>query len=116
MVIFKKLLVCGTRNKIYKEHVFGVLEILTQKQKPDVIIEGCCPNSADAYAEEWANKNNVPLDHYPSTEGNYLKRNLEMIEKCDGVIAFWDGYSYGTCFVIAHAIKSGKRVVIFDIK
>jgi hypothetical protein len=108
----EKWLICGTRKKDYKEVVF---EKLTRRYyderamkskgsnwKP-VIIEGCCPDSADEYAEEWAKENGCEIMHHPSTSGNYLKRNVEMIGKADLVIAFWDGFSYGTAHTIAFA-------------
>lgn len=102
-----KLLVCGTRKKNCRDRVFAELD----SYRPDLIIEGCCPDSADAYAEEWAEKNHVPIEHHPSTPGNYLKRNVEMVGKADIVIAFWDGFSYGTAHTIAQAVLQGKEEV-----
>jgi hypothetical protein len=121
-----KILVCGTRGKDYREKVFKALdkEYAFNKRfiwngKPlsltTEIIEGCCTNSADQYAEEWAIKNNVKLIHHPGTKGTYLKRNIEMANECDLLIAFWDGYSYGTAHTIATATKMGKRVIVMEI-
>jgi hypothetical protein len=98
-------LVCGTRRGDYKDFCITKLDefyhnrkALKQKGsdwKPR-IIEGCCPDSADAYAEEWATGKGFEIMHHPSTQGNYLKRNIEMCKKATLVFAFWDGYSYGT--------------------
>ena len=107
-------LVCGTRKWGYADLVFdGLNKIVSDKQafmpqgveefKPDSIIEGCCPDSADEYAEQWAINNGILLSHHPSISGNYLKRNIEMVKKADFVIAFWDGRSYGTAQTIAQA-------------
>jgi hypothetical protein len=110
-----KLLVCGTRGTFlkYKEMVEEELD----KIKEDVseIIEGCCPASADQYAEEWTVKNNFPIRHYPANSGNYLKRNVEMVKTCHVVIAFWDGFSYGTAHTIATAVALGKIVNIIPL-
>ena len=113
-----KILVCGTRKKIkgYTELVKNQLDSIEKYYAPDIkidcIIEGCCPDSADIYAEEWAKEHNIEIKHFPANSGNYLKRNLEMIKECDRVIAFWDGWSYGTAFTIAHALNQLKKPLI----
>lgn len=113
-------LICGTRRKGYKDLVFKELDALIgnrlEPRLPDSIIEGCCPDSADVYAEEWAKELNIKIQHHPSTSGNYLKRNIEMIGKCDLVIAFWDGYSYGTAHTIANAVKRNIQTIIIELK
>ncbi len=119
-------LICGTRKKGYKELVFSNLDTMYfSKQamassekgfKPNSIIEGCCNDSADVYAEEWAKLKDVPIQHHPSTSGNYLKRNIEMIKKASLVIAFWDGYSYGTAHTIAQAVMRNIPVKVINLK
>lgn len=108
-----KLLIAGTRGsfKNYREQVHNSLNTIEDK-KNLTIIEGCCPNSADQYAEEWATKNNIPILHHPSTPGNYLKRNIEMAQKCDTLILFWDNFSYGSCHVLAHCVRLNKKTFI----
>ena len=115
-------LVCGTRKKGYEKLVEKELNQLVINKRaiyrdwlPDSIIEGCCPDSADTYAENWAKKGNINIQHHPSTSGNYLKRNIEMVNKCDLVIAFWDGFSYGTAHTIAQAIVNNKKVIVVKI-
>lgn len=44
-----------------------------------------------------------------------LKRNLQIIEYSDLIIAIWDGKSNGTKFVIDNCIKKNKEVQIFKI-
>jgi len=117
-------LICGTRKKGYKELVFKELDklVLTNTDYegdcyyPASIIEGCCPDSADAYAEEWAKPHKIIIQHHPATSGNYLKRNIEMVNKCDLVIAFYDHYSYGTSQCIANAVRLGKPVIVISLK
>ena len=86
-------LICGTRRKGYEQIVWTVLENAFQEKKPDQIIEGCCPDSADEYAERWAKAKGIDNQHYPANTGNYLKRNIEMVRDCTRLFAFWDGYS-----------------------
>jgi hypothetical protein len=118
-------LICGTRKKGYKELVEKQLHARYWNEKgispkgsdwKPTIIEGCCPDSADAYAEEWAKENNIKVLHYPSTSGNYLKRNIEMIKEASLVIAFWDGFSYGTAHTIAQATMRRIPVIVVPIK
>lgn len=110
-----KILVCGTRMKGYDSIVRFKLRTVLSKETFE-IIEGCCKGSADEYAEFWAKHYNIKLHHFPSTKSNYLKRNIEMVEKCDKVIAFWDGFSYGTAQAIASAVAYGKPVEVVMIK
>jgi len=120
-----KILICGTRSKMedYKELVWKILNENIYYE--DIIIEGCCQNSADQYAEEWqggqkevkgCNVKCTKIKHFPATSGNYLKRNIEMIKEADKVFAFWDGFSYGTAHTIAHAVRKGIPVTIIDLK
>ena len=111
-------LVCGTRKKGYKDLVFEELNKLRSKLKPvlpDSIIEGCCPDSADEYAEQWAKENNVKIQHHPSTSGNYLNRNIEMVNKANLLIAFWNNYSYGTAHTIANAVIRNIPIIIINL-
>jgi hypothetical protein len=121
-------LVCGTQQKTcYRNKVFKVLdEKLSHRRacsprgsgpwKPAAIVEGCCPDSADVYAEEWAKENDIPILHYPATSGTYLRRNIEMVEKCTSVFAFFDGFSYGTAHTIAWANIKRKPAHIYLLK
>ena len=115
-------LICGTREKFNQEFVSQKLDkliwnnrALCKDWKPNSIIEGCCPESADMWTEKWAEKNGVEIQHHPSTAGNYLKRNIEMCKKTNLVIAFWDGYSYGTAHTIAQATMRKIPVIIYHI-
>ena len=121
-----RLLVCGTRMKKpnYKDIVWHEL---SEKLLEDnlQIIEGCCKESADQYTEEWATyvikelgrpHKFLEIAHFPSNPGNYLKRNIEMVELCDEVLAFWDGFSYGTAHVIANAIMRNKPVKVIKLE
>jgi len=112
-----KLLVCGTRKKGYENVVKQVFNryINDYEQYIIEVIEGCCKESADEYIEKYLENTEIKIHHYPSSSGNYLKRNIEMVKECDEVLAFWDGYSYGTAHTISQGILNGKRVNIIQI-
>lgn len=112
-----KILICGTRKKGYEIEVEKALIGLRSKFGLGCfeIIEGCCPNSADEYAENWAKVNGIKVNHFPSHSGNYLKRNIEMVEMADELIAFWDGFSYGTAHTIARSVIKGIPITVLNI-
>ena len=75
----------------------------------------------DRCAEEYAKSRGIPTkiflpDYNRFGKGAPLKRNVEIIDYADTVIAFWDGASHGTRFVIEEAKKRGKPVRIFVSK
>jgi len=110
----KKILVCGSRGNFldYRQSVFNALD----EHSDFEIVEGCCKDSADQYAEEYAKEKNIKIHHYPANSGNYLKRNIEMVEASDMIIASWDGMSYGTAHTISQGIKNKKEVVIICLE
>lgn len=123
----EKWLVCGTRGKSSKKQVEETLDRFTEvftevvrynysdKTKyPDCIIHGDCPNSADKYADDWAKENGVQIRAFPATKGTFLKRNIQMVSECTRVIAFWDGFSYGTAHTIATAAE--KNIPVYVIR
>ena len=67
----------------------------------------------DRSAKNYAKTHNIKLKEFLPEYERYgrsapLKRNLQIIDYADEVIAFWDGMSHGTRFVIK--IAKEKRV------
>lgn len=74
----------------------------------------------DSNAKEYALKNNIPLteflpDYQKFGRGAPLKRNLQIIQYADIVIAFWDGKSKGTKYVIDNCKKANIPVKVIKI-
>lgn len=72
----------------------------------------------DNCAKEYAIKNRLILTEFLPEYKRYgrnapLKRNLQIIDYADLVLAFWDGQSKGTKFVIEHCKAQNKPVRIF---
>ncbi|MBQ4591287.1 MAG: DUF2493 domain-containing protein [Clostridia bacterium] len=70
---------------------------------------------ADSCAKEYALARGIPLteflpDYRRYGRGAPLKRNLQIIEYADLVLAFWDGQSRGTGHAIDLCGKTGKPV------
>jgi len=90
------------------------------KDKPDVIISGGA-KGVDTIAWKWALENHIQIIvHRPDYNlyGKYaaLKRNDIIINEADKIVAFWNGKSTGTKYVIDNAKKTGKPVEIFMIE
>ncbi len=75
----------------------------------------------DTCAKEYAKANGIKLTEFLPDYDKYgrsapLKRNLLIIDYADCVIAFWDGKSRGTKFVIDHCKEAGKPLKIYKLK
>ena len=73
----------------------------------------------DTSAREYAEAHGIKLteflpDYSQFGRGAPLKRNLQIIEYADLVLAFWDGKSRGTKYVIDNCEKQGKPVRIIQ--
>jgi len=83
---------------------------------PTIILCGDA-RGADKLGEEWAKRNNVPVEHYPADwdglgkKAGYV-RNSEMVQNADALIALWDGNSKGTEHTIHLAKEKGLKVYV----
>ena len=71
----------------------------------------------DACAKEYAQAHQIQLTEYLPDYRRYgrgapLKRNMTILQNADLVLAFWDGKSRGTKYVIENAQKLGVPVQI----
>lgn len=71
----------------------------------------------DVCAREYAISHGIKLTEFLPEYEKYgksapLKRNISIIECADLVIAFWDGKSNGTRFVIEKCHEMGKEIKI----
>ena len=68
---------------------------------------------AAAYAEDNGLKLTVIRPEYDKYgKSAPIKRNIQIVEYADLVVAFWDGQSRGTKFVIDYCEKTGRDIVI----
>ena len=73
----------------------------------------------DACAREYALAHGIKLTEFLPPYAQYgraapLKRNLQIIGYADMVIAFWDGQSHGTKYVIENCKKANKKVMVYQ--
>ena len=72
----------------------------------------------DSDARAYAQAHGIQLKEFLPEYEKYgrsapLKRNLLIIEYADVVLAFWDGHSRGTKYVIDHCREMGVPVKVF---
>lgn len=75
----------------------------------------------DFCAREYAIKRGIKLVEFlPEYEkfkkGAPLKRNLQIIDYADKIIAFWDGKSRGTKYVIDNCREQNKEIEVIMLK
>ena len=105
-----KIAIIGSRN-IFVDNLGQYLPENTTE-----IVSGGA-NGVDSCAEEYAESNKIKLKEFlPEYEkfgkGAPLKRNIQIIEYADEVLAFWDGKSRGTKSVIDTCKKIGKKITV----
>ncbi len=105
-----KIAVIGSRNLIVKDLGRYLPENVTE------IVSGGA-RGIDACAREYAKAHGIKLTEFLPEYEKYgrsapLKRNLQIIDYADLVLAFWDGHSRGTKFVIDNCKKKNKKVTV----
>jgi len=90
--------------------------LLDALPKATVILSGTA-GGADTLGERYAKENNIPIERYPADwkrlgrSAGYA-RNMQMAQKAERLIAFWDGKSPGTNHMINIARSLGLTVVV----
>ena len=101
----------------------GITDVNLSEHLPegtDEIVSGGA-KGVDTIAREYALANGIRLTEFLPDYARYkrgapLKRNEQIIEYADVILAFWDGQSKGTKFVIDKAEKLGKDVRVIVIE
>ena len=87
------------------------LEMYLPKECKETVSGGA--SGVDTLAAIYAKENGIKLtemlpDYARYKRGAPLARNKKIVEYADAVLAFWDGRSRGTAFVIDYCKKCGK--------
>ncbi len=91
------------------------LEKYLPQETTEIISGGA--KGIDTCAKEYAIAHNIKLTEFLPEYKKYgksapLKRNITIIENADVVLAFWDGKSNGTRFVIGKCREFGKEIKV----
>ena len=92
------------------------LEIYLPQNTTEIVSGGAC--GIDSCAREYAQMNGIKLTEFlPEYEkygrGAPIKRNRKIIDYADTVIAFWDGRSRGTGYVIDQCFRRRKNLTVY---
>ena len=106
-----KVAVIGSRNLTVEN-----LGQYLPEETTEIVSGGA--KGVDTCAREYALAMGLKLTEFLPEYNRYgrgapLKRNLQIIDYADCVLAFWDGQSRGTKFVIEHCKAQGKPVRVF---
>lgn len=107
-----KIAVIGSRNLRVADLARYLPENVTE------IVSGGA-KGIDTCARKYAQEKGLALTEFLPDYKKYgswapLKRNLDIIEYADIVIAFWDGISKGTKYVIENCKKKGKKITVYQ--
>lgn len=109
-----KVAVVGSRNLIVQD-----LKRYLPEEVTEIVSGGA--RGVDTSAKEYADAQGIKLTEFLPEYSRYgrgapLKRNVSIVEYADFVLAFWDGKSRGTKFVIDECKKQNKivRIVLMD--
>ena len=108
--------IVGSRDYHDKAIVEAKLAEFRHKYKYITVVSGGA-KGPDSFAEQWAKRNQINCIVYlPDWSlGKYAgyARNKQIVDKCDELIAFWDGISNGTNHSILLAKQQNKPVTIY---
>ena len=108
-----KVAVVGSRNLTINN-----LGDYLPKDTTEIVSGGA--RGIDRCAREYAKSHNIKLTEFLPKYERYgrsapLKRNLQIIRYADMVLAFWDGKSHGTRFVIEYCKNANVPIKVFTV-
>lgn len=111
--------VIGSREGFGKEQIEHEMLVEFDLDEDRLITGGA--RGVDSMAEHIVESNDAwgrsPIIIRPinfENKMNYLFRNIEIITMADKILAFWDGKSRGTKFVIDYAKARNKNIKIYS--
>ncbi len=112
-----KVIVAGSRGIEDINIVAGAMVLC---KFPITEIVSGTSRGVDQLGEQWAQGQNIPIKRFPANwkefgKGAGFKRNAEMAEYADMLVAVWDGKSRGTKHMIDTMEKMGKPVEVLRV-
>jgi predicted Rossmann fold nucleotide-binding protein DprA/Smf involved in DNA uptake len=91
--------------------------MLSNTPNDEIIIVSGTAYGADKLGEKYANERGYPINQFPADWDTYGKsagyrRNEQMAENADALIAFWDRKSKGTKSMIDIAIRKSLKLKV----
>lgn len=117
--IAMKVIIAGSRDftdyALLKEYADHILQNVAQRESIEIVSGGA--KGADELGELYAQERGYKLTRFPAEWSKYgraagPKRNEQMGDYADALIAFWDGKSKGTKHMIEYASRKKLKVRI----
>ena len=110
-----RLIIAGGRDFDNYEGMKKSLDVLLKNIKDDIQIVCGMARGADRLGERYAKENGYQIIYFPADwdldgKSAGFKRNVEMADNADALVAFWDGQSRGTKHMIDTAKDKGLDV------
>lgn len=112
-----KIIIAGGRDYSDYKKLCSVCDNVMRNLKKVEIVSGVA-KGADSLGERYAKEHDIPIKQFPADWAEYGKaagyrRNSDMADYADALIAFWDGTSRGTHHMIdlAKANKLKIRII-----
>jgi hypothetical protein len=109
-----KVIIAGSRD--FKNPNIVVAAVVKSRFTITEVVSGGA-RGIDRFGEQYAKANKIPIKQFipdwSTGRGAGFKRNIEMAEYADALIAIWDGVSRGTAQMIREAEKRGLQVYVF---
>ena len=114
-----KLIVAGSREFNNYDLLKKSIQENFQRWEIEEIVSGTA-RGADTLGEQFAKEYDIPIKQFPANWDLYGKsagyrRNAEMANYADALIAFWNGESKGTMHMINLAKEKNLKVVIISV-
>lgn len=112
-----KVIIAGSRNFNDYKKLCKICDHLLQFQSEIEIVSGTA-KGADRLGEQYAKERGYAIKQFPADWNNYgkaagPKRNQQMAEYADALVAFWDGKSRGTKNMIELANEANLKIRVF---
>lgn len=113
-----RVIIAGSRGVIDPAVVTQAMERAAERGiVPSSIVSGTA-RGADQLGEAWARERGIPVTRYPADWTRHGKaaghrRNAQMADNADALVALWDGESPGTEGMIRVARSKGLSVYIW---
>lgn len=101
-------------------HVLRGMDECPWKEEITEVVSGKA-RGADSYGETWAHLIGLPIKEFPADWKTFgrsagYRRNTDMADYADALVAIWDGHSKGTKHMIDLARSRGLRVFVYTYK
>ena len=112
-----KIIIAGGRNFTDYQTLIKFCNLILQDQTEIEIVSGAYYKGADLLGEKYAQEKGYKLTQFPANWKRYgkaagPKRNEQMANYADALIAFWDGKSKGTKHMIELAKSKNLKINI----